>query len=98
MRRSRNWLRLESQAAAALRLRLLREAEGRRVADRVAATGTDAWAAALTGETREAVRGGLILAHRLAASYPATRDAFAEGRQRLAQGPGHRQRRRAGPG
>ena len=75
---------LESQAAA-LRLALSAEADSRRVAEETAATGTDAWLAALTGDTREVMRGGLILAEALQQRYHATRDAFAAGRLRLAQ-------------
>lgn len=51
---------LESQAAS-LRLALLAEADRRQIADQCAATGTDAWAAGLTGDTPEAMRGGIRL-------------------------------------
>ena len=69
---------LESQAAA-LRMRLLAEADRREVATRLGATGTDAWAASLTGSTRAVVAGGLWLGRLLAERYAATRDALAEG-------------------
>ncbi len=75
---------LESQAAA-LRLALSAEADARRVAEDTADTGTDAWLATLTGDTREVMRGGLILAEALQERYHATREAFAAGRLRLAQ-------------
>jgi uncharacterized protein DUF222/HNH endonuclease len=75
---------VESQTAS-LRLALSAEADRRRVAERTAHTGTDAWLAALTGETRELVRGGLALARALQERYAATREAFAAGRLRLAQ-------------
>jgi hypothetical protein len=39
----------------------------------------------LTGDTREAMRGGLALAKALQERYAATREAFAAGRLRLAQ-------------
>jgi hypothetical protein len=69
---------LESQAAA-LKLRLLAEADQRKVAKQLGATGTDAWAAALTGTTRGVVAGGIWLARRLEETYHATREAFADG-------------------
>ena len=53
--------RLESQVAAR-RLAFLAEADRRRIADRSADTGTDAWAAKLTGDTREVMRGGMLIA------------------------------------
>ncbi|CAB4703209.1 MAG: DUF222 domain-containing protein [Actinobacteria bacterium] len=75
---------LESQAAA-LRLTLSAEAERRRLAVRSGATGTDAWAAALTGDTREVWAGGLRIARLLRDKYAATRAAYAEGRLRSDQ-------------
>jgi hypothetical protein len=49
------------------------------VADETAATGTDAWAAQLTGSTAAVMRGGLWLARVLEEKYDATREAFAAG-------------------
>jgi hypothetical protein len=69
---------LESQVAA-LRLALLAEADERQVADQTGDTGTDAWAARLTGSTRGVVAGGLWLARLLQERYAATREAFAAG-------------------
>jgi hypothetical protein len=69
---------LESQLVA-LRLSLLAEADRRRVAQRLGAPGTDAWAASLTGTTRAAVAGGLWLARLLREKYVATREALADG-------------------
>ena len=69
---------LESQAAA-LRMRLLAEADRREVATRLGATGTDAWAASLTGSTRTVVAGGVWLGRLLTLRYAATREALAEG-------------------
>jgi hypothetical protein len=69
---------LESQVAA-LRLALLAEADQREVAEQTGDTGTDAWAARLTGSTRGAVAGGLWLARLLQERYAATREAFAAG-------------------
>jgi Domain of unknown function (DUF222)/HNH endonuclease len=68
---------LEAQVAA-LKLVLLAEAD-RRLAERTAATGTDAWAAKLTGSTRAVMAGGLWLARLLEERYHATRVAFAAG-------------------
>ena len=76
--------RLESQVAAR-RLAFLSEADRRRVADRTADTGTDAWAAKLTGDTREVMRGGMLIAADLDERFHYTRDAFAAGRINLAQ-------------
>ena len=76
--------RLEAQVSAR-RLAFLAEADRRRVADRTADTGTDAWAAKLTGDTREVMRGGLLIAQELDEKYHYTRDAFAAGRLNLAQ-------------
>jgi hypothetical protein len=69
---------VEAQAAA-LRLRLMAEADRRRLAQRAGATGTDAWVARLTGSTRSAMAGGLWLAHRLQERYHLTAGAFADG-------------------
>ena len=66
--------------AESMRVELLAEAERRSVAEREAATSTDAWAAALTGERRQLLRGGLVLAELLTTTYAATREAFAAGR------------------
>ncbi len=75
---------LESQVAA-LKLTVLREADRRDLAEREAATGTDAWAARLTGTTRAVMAGGLWLARLLTERYDATREAFAAGRITEAQ-------------
>lgn len=69
---------LESQAAA-LKLALLAEADSRRIARELGATGTDAWAAPLTGSTRAVMAGGVWLARLLEERYDATRAAFAAG-------------------
>ena len=69
---------LESQLGA-LRLALLAEADRRKVAAALGATGTDAWAAALTGSTRAVMAGGLWLARMLTERYDATREALAAG-------------------
>jgi hypothetical protein len=69
---------LENQAAS-LKLALLGEAERRRLAKRLGATGTDAWAASLTGTTRGVMAGGIALARLLEDRYHATREAFAAG-------------------
>jgi hypothetical protein len=61
------------------------EADARALAEREAATGTDAWVAALTGSTREVAAGGLRLARLLSKKYAATRAAFAAGRLRIEQ-------------
>ncbi len=68
-----------SAQVAALRLALLAEADRREVAARHAFTGTDAWAARLTGTSRAVVTGGLWLAQMLQERYPATKAAFASG-------------------
>ena len=75
---------LESQVQA-LRMTLSAEADARRVADETAHTGTDAWLAQLTGDTRQALAGGLRIARLLQEKYDATREAFAAGRLRLPQ-------------
>ena len=69
----------------AWRLALEAEADARALAERDAATGTDAWVAALTGSTREAAAGGIRLARLLSEKYAATREAFAAGRLRIEQ-------------
>lgn len=69
---------LEAQAAA-LRLAVLAEADARRVAEEAGDTGTDAWAARLTGSTRAVMAGGIWLAQLLRERYAATREAFADG-------------------
>lgn len=69
---------LEAQTAA-LRLALLAEAERRDLARSLGASGTDAWAARLTGTTRGVMAGGLWLAQALEERYDATREAFADG-------------------
>lgn len=75
---------LEAQVTA-LKLAVLAEADARRVAVDEAATGTDAWAARLTGSTRAVMRGGIWLARALADTYDVTREAFAAGRLNEAQ-------------
>lgn len=75
---------LESQTAA-LRLAASHEADRRRVADETGDTGTDAWLARLTGDKREQLKGGLLLARRLQETYHHTREALAAGRIRLEQ-------------
>lgn len=62
-----------------LRLRLVRVADEQREADTVAASGTDAWLAALTGTSRATTAGGLWLAKALEQRYPAARISFARG-------------------
>lgn len=69
---------MEAQLAS-LRLALLSEADERRLADETAASGTDAWAARLTGSTRAVMAGGLWLARMLQERYDATRTAFTAG-------------------
>jgi hypothetical protein len=64
---------------ASLRLDLLAEAEAQRVAEETGDTGTDAWAARLTGTTRAVMSGGLWLANLLQSKYHLTREAFADG-------------------
>ena len=63
----------------ALRLRLSVEADARDLAGKQAQPATDAWLAALTGQTRNLARGGIWLARRLQETYHHTRDAFAAG-------------------
>lgn len=69
---------LKAQVAA-LELTLAAEADRRRVAQSLGATGTDAWLAQLTGGTRAAAADGLWLARRLQETYHATREALADG-------------------
>ncbi|MEO5710435.1 MAG: DUF222 domain-containing protein, partial [Nocardioidaceae bacterium] len=69
----------------ALHLSLLAEADRRQVARSLGATGTDAWAARLTGANR-AETGNLVrLARLLRERYDATREAFAAGAINQAQ-------------
>lgn len=75
---------LESQAQA-IRLRLAAEAERRAAEATDASTGTDAWISKLTGDRREQLRGGLLLARLLQERYPQTLTALNEGRVRLEQ-------------
>lgn len=70
--------RIESRAAS-LKGEVLAEAERRQTALREAATGTDAWATAFTGDTRELNAGGLRIARLLQSTYHRTREAFAAG-------------------
>jgi hypothetical protein len=69
---------LEARVGA-LKLDVLAEADRRQVADDTGATGTDAWAAKLTGSTRAVMSGGIWLANLLRSTYAATREAFAAG-------------------
>ena len=62
-----------------LHLRLARVADQQAEAAKVAASGTDAWLAALTGTSRGVAAGGLWLARRLAEDYATVRTAFARG-------------------
>lgn len=64
---------------AALRCGILAEADRRRVAEDTADTGTDAWAAKLTGSDRAVMAGGIWLANLLQTKYDATRNAFVAG-------------------
>ncbi|MGZ4437407.1 MAG: DUF222 domain-containing protein, partial [Nocardioidaceae bacterium] len=75
---------LEAQAAA-LKVRLLAEADRRQMAELTGATGTDAWAAGVTGATRHVMSGGLWLGRLLEQRYPTTAAAFGSGRIDLAQ-------------
>lgn len=75
---------VEAQAAA-LKGAVLMEAERRRTAASAAATGTDAWAAALTGESRETVAGGMRWTRLLEEKYSGVREAFAAGQLRARQ-------------
>lgn len=76
--------RLESQVAAR-RLATLGEADRRRVADRTADTGTGAWAAGRTGETREVMGGEVLLEADLNSRFRYTRDALDAGAINLKQ-------------
>ena len=69
---------LEAEASA-LMGDVLGEAERRQVADSEAATGTDAWAAALTGQSREVLAGGARVAELLRSKYHHARQAYAVG-------------------
>jgi hypothetical protein len=69
---------VENQVGA-FTLTLLAEVERRRLAKRLGASGTDAWAAGLTGTTCGVMAGGLWLARLLQDRYNATREAFAAG-------------------
>jgi len=69
---------LEAKAGA-LRLSILAEADRRELARLAAETGTDAWAAKLTGNSRSVMNGGILLAQLLRDKYDATREAFAAG-------------------
>ena len=69
---------LEAEASA-LMGDVLGEAERRQVADSEAATGTDAWAAALTGQSREVLAGGARIAALLRTKYHHARQAYAIG-------------------
>jgi hypothetical protein len=69
---------LEAQVAA-LRLSVVAEADRRKVAQSLGATGTAAWTAQLTGSTRAVMAGGLWLANKLEDRYATTRRAFADG-------------------
>lgn len=75
---------LESQAQA-IRLRLAAEAERRTAEASDASTGTDAWLSKLTGDRREQLKGGLLLARLLQERYAQTHTALNEGRIRLEQ-------------
>ncbi len=75
---------LEAQAGA-LRLSLLAEADRRQVAQSLGATGTDAWAARLTGANRAEMANVVRLARLLRERYDATREAFAAGAINQAQ-------------
>ncbi|CAN5419549.1 HNH endonuclease signature motif containing protein [soil metagenome] len=69
---------LEAQAGA-LRLSLLAEADRRKIAQSLGSTGTDAWAARLTGANRAETANAVRLARLLRDTYDATREAFAAG-------------------
>jgi hypothetical protein len=75
---------LEAQVSA-LKHEVLAESEAREIAAAEGATGTDAWAAALTGTSRGVMSGGILLARLLREKYHATREAFASGRINEAQ-------------
>jgi hypothetical protein len=69
----------QERRLAELRLRLMRVAQVQGEADTNAASGTDAWLAALTDTSRAAMAGGLWLARLLEQRYPMVRLAFARG-------------------
>lgn len=69
---------LEARVGA-LKLDVLAEADRRQIAEDTGDTGTDAWAAKLTGTTRGVMSGGIWLANLLRSKYDATREAFAAG-------------------
>ena len=75
---------VEAQLGA-LRMTLLAEADRRKVAQSLGATGTDAWAARLTGANRAEMAGLVRLARLLEERYDATREAFAAGALNQAQ-------------
>lgn len=68
-----------------LQLRVARAAEQSRVAERAAASGTDAWLARLTGTSRGRMAGGLWLARMLEERYAGVREVLAAGRIDLDQ-------------
>lgn len=70
--------KLESQVAS-LKLALLAEADSRKVAKNLGATGTEAWAAGLTSSTRASMGQSVWLANLLEKRYAATREALAAG-------------------
>ncbi len=70
--------RLEAMVCA-LKLQVLAESDRRQLAEDVAATGTPAWAAKLTGSTQKLMAGGLYYMNLLNEKYHATRAAFADG-------------------
>jgi hypothetical protein len=69
----------QERRLAELRLRLMQVADEQREADKLAASGTDAWLSALTGSSRAVMAGGLWLARTLDERYPMVRAAFARG-------------------
>lgn len=75
---------LESRAVA-LRMKVGVEAEARQLAAQQAFTGTDAWMAQLTGDTRTAMKGGLLVARLLQEKYHHAREAFAAGKLNFKQ-------------
>ncbi len=64
----------------ALELRAAAEVERRRLAEQESATDTDALLALLTGDKREVMKGGLLLASRLESTYRQTLEAWAAGK------------------
>jgi Domain of unknown function (DUF222) len=69
---------LEARVSA-LKHDVLAEADARNLAAQSGHTGTDAWAAKLTGTTRGVMAGGILLARLLREKYDSTREAFAAG-------------------